>query len=268
MRISIINVILNCLCMDYDRLIKDECRLRGYSEKTIKAYTFHVKKFLESKKSAKDYLVSINNADETKRSAGFAIKFYFKILKKELFLPNVKREKKLPVVLSQNEVTRLIQSTKNIKHRLIIQILYSSGLRLNELINLKWQDIDLDRNLIHIKRAKGKKDRIVMLSKKVKDVLNILDQENYVFLTNRNKKYSSRTIQKIIENARIKANIKKRVTPHSLRHSFATHLLENGTDIRYIKELLGHSDIKTTLIYTKVSNKNIMNIKSPLDNLK
>ncbi len=123
------------------------------------------------------------------------------------------------------------------------------------------------RNLIHLKRAKGKKDRIVMLSLEVKEsLLNLTtNKQNNVFLTNRGGKYSQRTIQKIIENAAKKAGIRKKVTPHTLRHSFATHLLENGTDIRYIRDLLGHSSISTTLIYTKVSNKDVSKIKSPLD---
>jgi integrase/recombinase XerD len=171
------------------------------------------------------------------------------------------------VVLSKEEIERIICVTKNLNHRLIIQIGYSSGLRVSEIINLKWCDIYFDRNLIHLKRAKGKKDRIVMLSLKVKESLMNLtfDKNGYLFLTNRNGKYTQRTIQKIIVNAAMKASILKRITPHTLRHSFATHLLENGTDIRYIRDLLGHSDISTTLIYTKVSNKNIRNIVSPLD---
>ena len=140
-------------------------------------------------------------------------------------------------------------------------------MRISEIINLRWQDIDFDRNIIHIKKGKGKKDRIVMLSKKVKETLLTLNADNHkpVLVTNRGGKYTQRTIQKIIENAAKKAKIKKKITPHTLRHSFATHLLEKGTDIRYIKDLLGHKDIKTTLIYTKVSSKDISKIKSPLD---
>lgn len=130
----------------------------------------------------------------------------------------------------------LISATKNINHRLIIQVGYSAGLRISKIINLKWQDIDFDRNLIHLKRAKGKKDRIVMLSLKVKDGLMNLTpkKERYVFLTNRDDKYTQRTIQKIIKNAAVKVGIRKSITPRTLRHSFATHLLENGTDIIYI----------------------------------
>ncbi|RME55589.1 integrase [Candidatus Woesearchaeota archaeon] len=259
-------------------LIKQECQLKGYSAKTISSYQYIIRKFLESKQTPREYLLSLiqrNMSEETIRIAGFAIKFYLKIIKNNTAnlkfeldnLPNVKRAKKLPTVLSKDEIEKLITSTTNIKHRLIIQIGYAAGLRVSEIINLKWQDIDFNRNIIHLKLAKGKKDRIVMLSQKVKDGLLYLDQNRsgYVFLTNRGTKYTARTIQKIIENAAKKAGIKKRTTPHSLRHSFATHLLENGTDIRYIKDLLGHANVSTTLIYTKVSNKDISKIKSPLD---
>lgn len=264
---------------DAELIVAQECKLKGYSNKTIETYLHHIRHFITSKKQPREYLLMLidkGSSDETVRSAGFAIKFYLKAIKKDSSeiqnvldnLPNVKREKKLPVILSKEEIEKLTFATKNINHRLIIQIGYSSGLRVSEIISLKWEDIDFDRNIIHLKKAKGKKDRVVMLSQKVKaGLLNLsASKQGYVFLTNRNGKYTDRTIQKIIENATLKAGIQKNVTPHTLRHSFATHLLENGTDIRYIRDLLGHSDISTTLIYTKVSNRNIHNIKSPLDN--
>lgn len=258
--------------------LENELKLRGYSSKTIEIYTFHVQKFLKSGKSPRNYLLRLiesKKSNETIRSVGFAIKFYLSLLKRQdpsiqeivNNLPNSKREKKLPKILSKEEIEKMILSTKNLNHRTIIQIGYSAGLRISEIIDLKWEDIDFDRDIIHLKNSKGKKDRIVVLSKKVKENLLTLDSEKkgLVFKTNRNKKYSQRTIQKILENASKKAGINKQVTPHMLRHSFATHLLENGTDIRYIKDLLGHSNIGTTLIYTKVSNKDISKIKSPLD---
>jgi integrase/recombinase XerD len=264
---------------NFEKIISEECRLKGYSERTIKNYVLHVKKFIESKRNPREYLlglISDKKSDETIRSACFAIKFYLETIKKDSFfikeilnnLPNVKREKKLPAILSKNEIERMVLATKNINHRLIIQTSYSAGLRISEIINLKWEDIDFDRDIIHIKRAKGKKDRVVMLSKTIKDFLKILCNEKftYVFKTNRNEKYTQRTIQKIIKDVAVKAGINKKITPHTLRHSFATHLLENGVDIRYIKDLLGHSNISTTLIYTKVSNKDLTKIKSPLDN--
>ncbi len=246
-------------------------------QKTVSNYLHHINKFIASKKQPREYLFSLiekGKSDETIRSACFAIKFYLNIMKKESVeiqeildnLPNLKREKKLPTILSKKEIESLIRVTTNINHRLIIQIGYSAGLRISEIINLKWPDIDFNRNTIHLKRAKWKKDRIVMLSQKLKEELQKLNQKSpYVFITNRGGKYTQRTIQKVIENMSKKAGIKKKITPHTLRHSFATHLLENGTDIRYIKDLLGHANISTTLIYTKVSNKDLSKIKSQLD---
>ena len=263
---------------EIEAIVVQECKLKGYSQKTIDNYLHHIKRLTLSKKSPREFLLALidkGDSGETVRSASFAMKFYLNTIKKDRSeiqdildnLPNLKREKKLPVILSKEEIESLISATKNINHRLIIQIGYSAGLRISEIINLKWRDIDFDRNLIHLKRAKGKKDRIVMLSLKVKEALMNLtpNKDGYVFLTNRGGKYTQRTIQKIIENAAMKVGLRKSISPHTLRHSFATHLLENGTDIRYIQDLLGHSDISTTLIYTKVSNKNICNIKSPLD---
>ena len=264
--------------VDIENLVSQECKLKGYSQKTINGYLYHIKKFINSGKEPREYLLSLigkNKSDETIRSVGFAIKFYLKTTKKDdpkvdsllKDIPNVKREKKLPVILSKYEIKQLISATKNINHRLIMQIGYSAGLRVSEIINLRWQDIDFDRDIIHLKKAKGKKDRIVMLSQKAKESLETLSQKRsgYVFITNRMGKYTQRTIQKIIENAAKKAGIRKKISPHTLRHSFATHLLEAGTDIRYIRDLLGHSDISTTLIYTKVSNRDLSKIKSPLD---
>jgi integrase/recombinase XerD len=263
---------------NWRKLIIDECKLKGYSKKTIESYMHHLEKYFESKKSPRDYLLSLihrHKSDETVRSAGFAIKFYLKASRDDSQdidsvigkIPNLKREKKLPTILSKEEIERMILATNNLTHRLIMQIGYSAGFRSSEIINLKWSDIDFDRNLIHIKRGKGKKDRVVMLSEKVKGSLQNFSHERqgYVFVSTRGGKYTQRTIQKIIENTARKIGIKKRISPHTLRHSFATHLLERGTDIRYIRDLLGHSDIGTTLIYTKVSNRDLSKIRSPLD---
>ena len=261
--------------------ITDEARLRGYSDKTIKSYIFYTDKFLRSGKNLKEYLLDLINrgkSPQTVRSAGFAVKFYLKVSGKNSIenkeiteiikkIPNMKKDQKLPIILSKSEIEQMIDSTKNLNHRIIIMAGYSGGLRVSEIVSLKWNDIDFNRNVIHIKLAKGKKDRIVMLSAKLKHWLDELDpdKEGYVFKTIRGEKYKTRTIQKIMKNAAEKSGIRKRVTPHTLRHSFATHLLENGTDLRYIRDLLGHSDVRTTLIYTRVSNKDIMSIKSPMD---
>lgn len=262
-----------------NKLIK-ELKLEGYSRKTINSYVFNVGKFIESGLDPKEFLLKLidqGKAKETVRVAGFAIKFYLGIKSKQdksinkiiEKIPNVKRDEKLHVILSKKEVEMMIISTKNFVHRTMIMIMYSAGLRSSEVINLKWNDIDFDRNTIHLKLGKGNKDRIVMLSPKVKKNLNKLSLDNigFVFKTNRNTKYSLRSVEIIVKNAARKANIKKKISPHTLRHSFATHLLEIGTDIRYIKDLLGHANISTTMIYTKISNRDLSKIKSPLDSI-
>jgi len=191
----------------------------------------------------------------------------FKNLKK-IDIKFAKRTQKLPVVLSRIEINKILDAIQNQKHRLIISLSYGAGLRISEAQNLKVKDIDFDELTIHIKNAKGKKDRITILPEKIKNdlqkALSFKDQNDFIFESERGGKLSTRTLQKIFEKALMKTGIKKPATFHSLRHSFATHLLENGTDIRYVQELLGHQNIRTTQIYTHVTNPNLKNIKSPL----
>ncbi len=153
----------------------------------------------------------------------------------------------------------MFESTLNLKHRLVLMVLYYSGIRVNEIVNLKWEDIDFQRGTIHLKTAKGEKERIVFFHEKLKGFIEYfnLKKEGYVFLSNFGKKYDDRTVQLIVKNAARKSGISKKVTPHILRHSFATHLLEAGADIRHIQKLLGHSSLQTTQIYTHVANKDI-----------
>ncbi|MBU4493206.1 MAG: tyrosine-type recombinase/integrase [Nanoarchaeota archaeon] len=263
---------------NWKELLLDELKLKGYSKKTISAYMFHVGKFIESGLGPREFLLNLidkGKSKETVRVAGFAIKFYLAIKAKQdksinriiEKTPNLKRDKKLPVILSRKEIENMIICTKNFGHRTIMLLMYASGMRASEIINLRWKDVDFDRNIIHIKLAKGNKDRIVMLSPKLKKNLKTLDIEkkDIIFKTNRNNKYSLRTIELIVKKAAEKAGIKKHVTPHTLRHSFATHLLEHGIDIRYIQKLLGHSRLDTTQIYTHVSKRDILKIKSPID---
>lgn len=159
------------------------------------------------------------------------------------------------------------RNLKNLKHRIIIKLLYSSGLRLGELLNLRKADIDFDRNIINVRRGKGGKDRITIISDSLKlDLLKYYSSENFCtgyVIEGRKCKYSKKSVQKVLDQAGRRIGAK--VHPHMLRHSFATHLLEHGTDIRHIQKLLGHSDLSTTEIYTKVSNKDIAKIRSPLD---
>lgn len=241
-----------------------ELKLRKYSFKTMKSYVFYVERFLKSGKDVRVFLLEYSNkGNSTLRSVYFALSFFYKHILKINFtfdIPLAKREKKLPVVLSKDEVRKMINLTLNLKHRAIIMFLYYTGLRLNELINLKRNDIDLKRKTIHIKNAKGSKDRIIFLHNELIKILKLMRYKkdfNFLFLTNRKTKYNNRTIELIIKNTAKKAGIKKNIIPHTLRHSFATHLLEKGLDIRNIQHLLGHKDLRTTQIYTHLSNKEI-----------
>ena len=203
------------------------------------------------------------------RSVYFALKFFYRNVLNAEFeekLPLARKFLKLPLVLSKEEVNKMIDSTNNLKHKLVIMFLYYAGLRLDEARNLNWQDINFDREIIHLKTAKGDKERVVFLHKKLIDALGMYGtkEEGPIFVSQREGKYNKRTIQQIIKYASKKVGIKKKVTPHTLRHSFATHLLESGADIRYIQQLLGHKDLKTTQIYTHVANKDIKKLANLL----
>ncbi|MGC9366867.1 MAG: site-specific tyrosine recombinase/integron integrase [bacterium] len=198
------------------------------------------------------------------------LKVLYKPVPKSLYI-TLKKPKKLPVILSKKEITKILKVTSNLKHKTIILLIYSAGLRLSELINLKIEDIDSEAMKIHIKQSKGKKDRYVMLSDKL---LHLLRQyykkykpKEYIFEGQKDRKYSPKSVQTIFKSSLSKAGIKKKATVHTLRHSFATHLLDDGTDIRYIQELLGHKRLETTQIYTQVSSYSINKIKSPADKL-
>jgi integrase/recombinase XerD len=204
-----------------------------------------------------------------------ALKYaYSSILKKDVTagIKRPKREKSLPIVLSKKEIKSLINVLLNKKSRLMVSLMYAAGLRVSELINLKLNDLDLNEKIGYIKQAKGKKDRFFNIPEfLIKDLKEqIENQKNpnqeYLFIGLKGK-LTSRNLQKIVSNAAKKAEIKKQVHCHTLRHSFATHLLENGVDIRKIQELLGHSNLSTTQIYTHLSNEELKKIKSPLDNL-
>lgn len=263
--------------------LERELKYRNYSPRTIEVYTTCINYFLKHIKNditkiSKDIIIdfilhlqSKNKAPKTINLYKDAIKFFTKdILKLNLdFDIKLSREpKKLPIVLSKEEILKILEITKNPKHKLLLSLSYASWLRVSEIINLKVWNIDLEWLTIHIKWAKWNKDRITIFSQKLKnDLWKIIlykEKNDYIIESERWWKLTSRTAQIIFKNSLKKSWIKKQATFHSLRHSFATHLLENGTDIRYIQELLWHSSIKTTQIYTKVMNPNLKNISSPL----
>ncbi len=260
--------------------LKQELEIRNFSKKTIKAYLYSVERFIDFSKNiglnksvVKDYVqknLEKKNPASVRRDL-FAIKFFFEnVLHEKLNLPNPKKNNTIPDILTIEEIKRLIEATSNIKHKLIIKILYGCGLRVSEIVNLRKEDINFAEELIHIRLAKGKKDRFVKIPNSIRGELksySLLGDSEILFSSSRGGKLTKDTIQKIIKSSAKKAGIEKRVYPHLLRHSFATHLLERGTDLRIIQKLLGHSDIKTTQIYTQISQASIKNIKSPLDNI-
>ena len=251
------------------RLI-EEIKLRRYSFQTGKSYISVVKDFLASGKTPREFLLSYTTKSKsTMRSAYFALKFLHENVldtKFEEKLPLARKSLKLPLVLSKDEVIKMIDSTNNLKHKLVIMFLYYAGLRLDEVRNISWSDIDTDRETIHLKTAKGDRERVVFFHKRLIETLSMLGMKytGPIFISQRDGKYNKRTIQQFIKSSSRKAGIKKNVTPHTLRHSFATHLLESGADIRYIQQLLGHKNLKTTQIYTHVANKDIKKLANLL----
>ena len=263
--------------------LKTELEIRDFSHETVKGYLKSAEKYLSysqnkeikelTEEDVKKYIQILIKKQEPSSVAReiFAIQFFFaNVLENKIYIPRPKKNKKIPEILTKEEIRAMINSTQNIKHKLILKIIYGCGLRVSELVNLKKGDIIVAENLIHIHLAKGKKDRFVKIPDSLKEELenySKLNQEEILFPSQRGGKLTTATIQAIVKQVAKKAEIKKEVYSHLLRHSFATHLLEAGTDLRIIQKLLGHSDIKTTQIYTQISQTSIKNVKSPLDNL-
>jgi integrase/recombinase XerD len=202
-----------------------------------------------------------------------ALKYAFSNILKKDITSNIKRpkkEKRIPSVLTKEEVKKLISSIVSKKSRLMISFIYACGFRVSELINLKVKDLNFEEKSGRVTQGKGKKDRMFnipeFLIEDLKEQVEVQKKANQEYLfTGPKGKLSSRNLQKMVQKAAIRAGIEKEVHPHTLRHSFATHLLENGTDIRKIQELLGHSDLSTTQIYTHISREELKKIKSPID---
>jgi len=260
-----------------------------YSPRTLKNYCNLFEEFINYYSSkhpdeiTEEEIIAYMNYLVTERriSASYqnmainAIKFYYEKVQggKRTFyqLDRPLKDKKLPVVLSEQEVAAILSATPNLKHRTMLMLCYSAGLRVGELLNLTLPDIDSDKMQVWVRGGKGKKDRFSLLSERVLQLLRKYYREyrpqHYLFEGQSGGAYSQRSIQLALAAACQRAGIRKQVTMHTLRHSFTTHMLENGTDLRYIQVLLGHSSSKTTEIYTHVTSKGLSQIRSPLDNL-
>ncbi len=270
--------------------LTDMMRSQRYSESTISVYAealrifFHFFQHKAPEEINNNDLITFNNEYilRNKCSASYqnqvvnAVKLFFRTIGGKNLDPELvhrpKRAKVLPNVLSKEEVKQIIGALNNIKHKTMLSLVYACGLRCGELLRLKPAHFDTNRGLLIIKQAKGRKDRIVPLSVKflglMREYLTIHNPQVYLFEgQKKGEPYDERSLQNVIRQAVYKAGIKKPVTLHWLRHSYATHLLESGTDLRYIQELLGHSSSRTTEIYTHVSNLSLQRIVSPFDNL-
>lgn len=274
--------------------------LRGYSRRTQKVYLGHLRRFIawcaerhgagpgpehepfgaEPETLVQRYIVELVEGRRISRSyhnqVVSALRFLFETVlgrpRLALAIPRPKKEKRLPEVLSPDEVARLLAKPRNLKHRALLLLLYSSGLRVGELVRLEPADLDLDRGLVRVRRGKGAKDRITLLADRAVEAIDAYraayPSQTWLFPGARPGRHlTTRSVQRVVARAAEAAGIEKRVTPHTLRHSFATHLLEGGTNLRVIQELLGHSSPRTTQIYTHVARSTLESVRSPLDNL-
>jgi len=262
---------------------------RRYSQNTISTYTSLFKAFVHhfhpkpptliTEQEIKDYLLQEVQRRKlsysTQNQIINAIKFYYEqvleLEKKQYWIDRPRKQFRLPVVASEEEIVRMLAASGNLKHQCIIGLLYSAGLRRGELVALRIPDVDIDRKQVFVRGGKGKKDRTTLLSDRITVALmKYMDQYKphyWMFEGPSRSKYSGSSVGKVVKNAAKSAGIKKPITPHILRHSFATHLMETGTDTRYIQQLLGHASLNTTAIYAHVSRKNLQNIVSPLDRI-
>lgn len=261
-----------------------ELRIRGYSGATIKSYLHGIREYFaykgsdiavpdrENIRSFLAYLERKDLASETRNLFLNAIKFYYRHVvrsENELAVRMARKNHRLPVVLSKSDVAAILASTHNQKHRLLLSLAYGAGLRVSEVVNLRVGDLDLRELTIHVKQSKGRKDRVTVFPQRlVEDIQKSLagkDAKDFVFSSEQGGGLTTRTAQKIFANSLQQSGIPKNATFHSLRHSFATHLLENGVDTRYVQELLGHQNIRTTQHYTHITNPGLKKILSPLE---
>ena len=258
-------------------------RLRNYSPKTRQAYLHYIQEYLVFSKARglknrqnaiEEFLLNKHDKNQSPQTINLALNavkfFYGSVLNDPagIDLKFAKRNRRLPIALSHPEIEAIIAATENSKYRLMIGLAYAAGLRVSEVTGLKVGDLDIEELIVHIKGGKGRKDRLSVLPEKLcTDLRNILAGKKageLIFNSNRGGRLTTTSLQKMFRLSLSKTGIKKLATFHSLRHSFATHLLENGTDVRYVQELLGHANIRTTQQYTHITNPKLKNIKSPL----
>lgn len=268
---------------DYVNQLSRELQQRNYSIRTVQIYSNCLKSFLKwleydvskiNREKIVDFIIYLQSRDRAPKTINLykeAIKFFCSQILKLSIPFDIKLSKeprKLPVILSRHEIQNILEMVNNRKHKTLLSLAYGSWLRVWEVVNLRIGDIDIEKFVIHIKSAKWQKDRITILPNKILNDIKILMKgkswSEFLFHSEQGGWLVKRTAQNVFHQAVVKSGVKKQVSFHSLRHSFATHLLENGTDIRYIQKLLGHSSIKTTQIYTQVSTHNLQNIQSPL----
>ncbi len=274
--------------MDVEEIIRKRGVLKGLSPQTIKTYTFAVKKFLRvyrktpyqvSKNDIEGYLLKILERGSSGNTVNVylnAFKFLFEECLGRKLTINIsftKTSQRLPEFLTQEEIIHFFTCIKNKKHLLMITLLYSAGLRVSELVNLKVRDLQLNENYGWVKSGKGRKDRLFIIAKKLNEDLEIwvsknnIKPESYLFSNHSKRKMSTQTIRKIIKETTKIAGLSKNVHPHTLRHSFATHLVENGYAVTEVQPLLGHNRIETTLIYTHMAAPKLLSTRSPYDTL-
>ena len=274
--------------IDWKSAVEKECKRRKYSEKTARTYTYSIERFLKfsdkglDKISKKDVRLFLENLSDKGKSGNtmnvyhMSMRFLFQdVLDKRIWI-NIAYSKipeKIPVILTKDDVKKLFDSIKNEKHRLMAELLYSSGLRVSELVNLTVQDLDIERGYGWVRRGKGNKDRLFIIADSLKTKINkLIDEEkllpeSHLFYSNRKTKYNIRSLQQILKTASKKSKIGKKVSPHTLRHSFATHLIENGYSVSEVQGLLGHKSPETTFIYLHTAAPTLIKVKSPLDGM-
>lgn len=274
--------------MDVARIIKENGMLRGLSPRTIKTYSVTVDKFLRTYRLAphqvtqnhiKTFLLrklEQGSAGNTVNVYLNALKFFYEVCLNKKLTVNIKFSKvpkTLPEFLTQEECIHFFSCIKNGKHKLMITLMYSAGLRISELLNLRVKDFQFEQNYGWVRQGKGKKDRIFIIAEQLADQLLMwitkrnLENENYLFTNSLGRKMGAQTMRKVIKYALKLSGIPKNVHPHTLRHSFATHLIENGYSVTDVQPLLGHARLETTLVYTHLAKPKLLNTKSPFDAL-